>query len=206
MQAGKRWTAVVCVAAIALAGCGGVDDDSLTGATFTDDTLTDETFTDDTFTETLDDTFTETLTDETFTETSTDDTFAETFTDDTADTVPDEPATVAPLPDDGENGTIGVPAAAAAFAPATIAPGAWSPPIASTAMGSMSRGLSRLRRRRGSCTSRRSGRPCAGSSRCRSAGTCSERGPTASTHRRGGCGSSSSTSSSSERPRRVSRI
>ena len=42
----------------------------------------------------------------------------------------------------GPTSTIGVPCAAAACAPAMIAPGAWSPPIASTAMGSMSRRFS----------------------------------------------------------------
>ena len=42
----------------------------------------------------------------------------------------------------GPTSTTGVPAAAAARAPATIVPGAWSPPMASTAMGSIS-GVSR---------------------------------------------------------------
>ena len=66
--------------------------------------------------------------------------------------------------------------------------------------------ISRLRRRRGSCTSRTSGTPCAASWRCRSEGKCCEQECPASTRRRGGCGSSSSTSSSWERPQRVSRL
>ena len=102
----------------------------------------------------------------------------------------------------GPTSATGVPAAAAVLAPATMMSGAWSPPMASTATGSIGEGVA-VRRRRlrcGSCTSRSWGTPCAVSSRFHNAGRCYGRERRASTRRRDGCGSSTSISSSSERP------
>ena len=109
----------------------------------------------------------------------------------------------------GPTSTMGMPSAAAAWAAARISPGARSPPIASIAIGSMGvvrrtgradRRVSRRRRRRDPCTSRTTGTRCAAAwLRC-TGGTRCATAPPASTRQHGGCASSSSTSSSWERP------
>ena len=106
----------------------------------------------------------------------------------------------------GPTSATSIPSSSAARrAPATISPGALSPPMASTATGSISDDLGgaasdgvgavRRRRRRGSCTSRRSGRPrgAAWPSRKRA-----ERAPArrAAMRRPGGCAPWPSTASS----------
>ena len=83
--------------------------------------------------------------------------------------------------------------------------GARSPPIASTAIGNIEEVLiSRRRWRRGPCTNRRRGTPCAAAWRRHNAGTRCATVPTASRRRRDGYATSSSTSSSLERPQQSS--
>ena len=94
-----------------------------------------------------------------------------------------------------------MPASTAAWTPARISPGARSPPMASTAIGSIDAGRGRWlqrrrRRRRGPCTSRRSGTRCAAAWLAATRAHAARRGARASTRRHGGCGSSTSTSSS----------
>jgi len=103
-----------------------------------------------------------------------------------------------------------IPAFSTAWrAPATISPGAWSPPMASTATGSAAsaapvgrapRATSRLRSPGGPCTTRSWDRPRAGAWPQCTAGTPNALASSAPSWMPSGCGSSTSRSSSWGRP------